>query len=249
MSSATAGTPSGVYDGPLPGAGQFGLYQATLEKAFTDAKTQIAGQRNSFLTQQGIGSLNADGSFKINANAPGGAYQQMATGNALQRSADDAGIAGEGFAGGGILNQQHEAGQAAYSQNAANWAQGAVSNLNSFNQQDVDNTSQYGQAVYSGLLSDVQSAIAAGTYNPANYSGITLPDGTTFNAPPLGTGSTGTSTGGAGFTPPPVGGSSVGGMGQIGGKTVYGYGVGGAAFFSRAAATAAGRLGKKKGQA
>jgi len=233
-------TAPGTYNGPLPGAGQFGLYQAGVEQAYQNAKTTISGQRSQFLQGQGLsGQYDSTGNytgFGIDANSPTGAYQQMNSANAQAGATNTAAFHGEGFMGGGVMQGQQEAAQKGYSLNAANWAQNAVMQLGNLGQQDIANTQNRGQQEYSGLLSDVQTAIANGSYNPANYSGITMPDGTVFKAPPLGTGGTT-----APWQPGPPGGG-----GGTGGRTVYGYGIHGTPFYSKAAATAAGRLGKGK---
>jgi hypothetical protein len=162
----------------MPGAGQYGVYSAGVINAYQQAQAAVQQQRGSFLQGQGLtGQYDANGNyigFGVDANAPGGAYQQMQQQNAQSGMQSDAALGALGF-GGGVAQQHSEATQQGVSQNAANWASNALGNLGGFSQQEQQNTQQEGSQLYSGLLSDITSAIANGTYNPANYSGINIP--------------------------------------------------------------------------
>ncbi len=233
-----------TYVGPTPGSGQYGIYQAQAQAAYDMASRQIGSQRTAFLGDQGLtgqydSNHNFTGAFTADPNAHG-AYQQMNIQNAGQGASDDAAIGALGF-GGGLANQMHEQAHGNYSALAANWAQNNQGQLDSFEQQGQQNQQTYTNSLFSGLQDSITTAIQNGTYNPADYSGLSI-GGQTFTPP------TATPIGGA--TAPPVygGGSNQQGMGSLNGKTVWGYGPGGNPFFNKAAAQAAGRLGKKKGQ-
>lgn len=246
---ADAGTTT-TYVGPTPGSGQYGMYQAQAENAYASAIQQIGSQRGQFLSQQGLtGQYDGSGNFTgfDYGSDPNGAYQQMNAHNAGQGAADDAAIGATGFRG-GLVNQQHEAAQSAYSQNATNWATNAQGQLNQYQQQGIQAGDQYTNSLFDGLNTSIQTAIQNGTYNPADYSGLSI-DGQAVTPPPgAGPPAGGTTDPGAWKPPTNSGGptGATGGMGAIGGKTVWGYGTNGQPFFSKAAATAAGRLGKGK---
>lgn len=236
-----------TYVGPTPGSGQYGIYQAQAQAAYQQASQQIGNQRTAFLGDQGLtGTYDANHNFtgatNVDPNAHG-AYQQMTAANAGQGMSDDAAIGALGF-GGGLSHQMHEQANQNYSALAANWAQNAQGQLNSFEQQGQQNQQDYTNNLFSGLQDSIQTAIANGTYNPADYSGLSI-NGQTLNlptaAPPLGgTGAPGVYNGGGG------GGTPTGPQTwTIGGKTVYGFGLQGTPFYDKAKAIAAGRLGKK----
>jgi hypothetical protein len=229
VSTATAGTPADsgqttdhTYTGPTPGSGAYGIFQATAQQAFDAAQQQLGAQRTSFLHSQGLlGQYDPNGAFTghftVDANNPGGAYQQMQQGNAAQGEADQAAIAGTGL-GGGLGHQMQEQSQQGLSQHAAAWASGAGQQFDQFSQQGVANETGFTNSLFGGLQQSIQDAIANGTYNPADYSGISI-GGTTFTppsttpAPPLG------------GAPPPTGyGGGTGGAAfagwKVGGKTV-----------------------------
>lgn len=198
-----------TYTGPTPGSGQYGLLQAQADAAYQEALGATQQQRSQFLQGQGLaGEYGADGSytgFHIQANDPFGAYQQMESGNAQQGAADDAAIGAVGFKG-GLATQMHEAAQKGYSANAANWAMNNLNQLGAFAQQDVQSTKTHGDTLYSDLLNSIQTAIANGTYNPADYTGITIPGYGTITPgtlPPATSDSGSTGSAGDTFTPPP----------------------------------------------
>lgn len=236
-----------TYVGPTPGSGQYGIYQAQAQAAYAAASQQIGNQRTSFLGDQGLtGMYDADHNFtgitNVDPNAHG-AYQQMTMANAAQGASDDAAIGALGF-GGGLGHQMHEQANSNYSALAANWAQQAQGQLNSFEQAGQANQQDYTNNLFSGLQDSIQTAIANGTYNPADYSGLSI-GGNAFTPPPGAP-----QLGGTG-NPPVYGGGSGGGGGsapqtwKIGGRTVYGFGLAGTPFYDKAKAIAAGRLGKK----
>jgi hypothetical protein len=215
-----------TYTGPTPGAGSYGILQAQAEKSYGDAVSQIATQRTSFLGQQGLTgnydptSGNFTG-FDVDANNQSGAYQQMENQNAGQAQADDAAIGSMGF-GGGLATQQHEAANRQYSANAANWASNAGMGFDALSQKDIAAKQQTGDTLYNGLVDNIQNAIANQTFNPADYTNVSIPGYGDLSSDDIGAIATGlgyktpgttTDTSGSG----PLGGGGSGTTGQYAG--------------------------------
>ncbi len=221
-------TGQGTYNGPTPGAGAFGVYQTQADQAYQSAVAATQAQRAQFLTSQGLDgqydpTTGAFTGVSIDPNAPGGAYQQMLGQNTQAVGQQHAAASALGF-GGGLAQQQQEQAQQAVSANAANWANQAVGTLAGFNQQDIQASQTQQNNEVGELENEINTAIQNGTFNPANYVGLTIPGYGTITAQTIGalsggqTGSTGSTGGGNGITAPPVGGGSGKGSGGSGGK-------------------------------
>lgn len=246
MAAATPATGgSGTYTGPVPGSGSYGLYKAQADAAYAAAEAKIAAQRGQFLQNSGlVGEYDPSGAytgFHINASDPTGSYQQMQMANALTGQQNDAAVAGMGFQGGGLTKAMHEKSQQGLQDNASNWAQNVVQQIGAFGQADQSATQQYGDQLYTNLLNDVQTAIQNGTYNPANYNGISIPGyGDITGLPTL----NGVQPVGGTTSWQPGQGIVVSGKktGTTNTRTIYGFGKKGNPFYSRGAAAAAGKL-------
>jgi hypothetical protein len=208
-----------TYDGPMPGAGGFANYQVALNTAYDNATTAVSNQRSQWEKNSGA-NYGADGSVTFNANAGNDlntSWGQMMTGDAQNANQYDAAASQQGFHG-GLANQLGEQNAKQYSANAANWATQFGQQGNAFAQADVNNLSSRNNQAMQGLVSDVTAAIANHTYNSADYTGLPVdgftgsPDDlkaildqipgaapTVSTAPPPGTDTTGTSTGGGGM--------------------------------------------------
>lgn len=194
LPGTTASSPTGVtspyatYTGAMPDAGAFGAYQASAQKAYTDALSQIQNQQSSFLTQQGLQGTKFDPStglvsgLAIQANDPMGVYQQLQAGLGQQQGAVDAGTTQAALGFGGALAQQAQHDQALSAQGQlANWAQGvqgAVQGAQAQQQQAYDQTQQ---GLAQQMLQDIQQAIASGAFNPASVQ----PGPTTTRTAPI----------------------------------------------------------------
>jgi hypothetical protein len=190
-----------TYDnGPIPNAGQFGIWQAQANQAYSSAQAKIAQQRGQFLQNAGV-----DSSGQLLGDDPNGGFQQLNAAQAQQSMADEAAQSASGL-GGGVAAHHRLAAAQGYSKNAADFAKQITDTSGQYDQAASQNTTDYQNSQVNTLLASIQQAISQGNYNPADYSGINIPgygDITSLlpPAPPspgLGQGSTDTQT----WTPP-----------------------------------------------
>lgn len=164
-----------TYETPIPGAAQYGQQQAAAQQAYQNALARIGQQRGDLLRQYGYeGTFDASGNLsglRVSANAPYGAYQQMARGqaqesNQAQDSLVDRGIQG-GFANQmtGQLDQAHGQAKAQMGQDlergvtdlldnqrqAGTDYQNTIAELQHNAAQEAINNQQFDQGDYSGL--------------------------------------------------------------------------------------------------
>lgn len=201
-----------TYTGQSPAASQYGMFAAQAQQALQQATARVQQQRGQFLQQSGLeGIYGADGKmtdFKVSAG-PGsefGGYQQMTKGMADQGAQNDAAFGSLGFKG-GVVNQDRNAAAQQDAATSSAWGQNTLSGLSDLSNQDQQNNESYNSSLFSQFQSQVQQAIANGTFNPADYSGINIPG---YGNPYQGTGG-GASGGGGGQWKPPVVGRTPGG--------------------------------------
>jgi hypothetical protein len=183
------------------------MYAAQAAEALQRAQAQIQQQRGQFLQQSGLaGQYDTGGNFtgfKV-AAGPGtnqGTYQQTLQNNAQAAEQVDASNRGSGFAGGGLSQQAVDAAKRYAESTTSQWAQGVTQTLGDLGQQQTQATQDYNSGLYNQFLSEVQGAIANGTFNPADFSQINIPG---YDNPYAGYNP---ATSGAGFTPPTGGGA------------------------------------------
>jgi hypothetical protein len=151
--------------------GQYSILQNQAHKAFTDAQTQIQNQRDTLY--RGAGVSQSGDSWIVDPNGHG-TYQSILQGNAQQGAADAAGIGAMGF-GGGLSMQAQEAAQTGYSQHAQDWADQMTDSTTTLRNRDTANVNLENDTNFNNLMTDIQTAIANHQFNPANYTGITIP--------------------------------------------------------------------------
>lgn len=210
------------YDGGIAGATQFNQYAAMQKTAYDQAKLRLNDQRNSFLQQSGLGgTFNDKGEFTGITHLGGddayyGGYQTMNRGLGQQGEENDAAISGMGF-GGGLANQARESAQRDYSQQSGDFSMGVGDTLKQVGADEQSMTTDYQNDLQQKFLDMVRQDIADGNFNPADYSGITIPGYGTPELPnlPPASGTAGTPAGGGDhWTPPGPGGTGTAGGGQ-----------------------------------
>ena len=166
-----------TYTGQLPGATQFGMYQAQANEAYSQALANIQNRRSDLLRQAGLeGVYDANGNLTDTRVAAGpgaefGAYQQMMHGLAGQGEQVDAARAGLGF-GGGLSQQLADQGQRDASQQSQAWGDSVLQGIKGLGQEQLDARQQYNDGLFQQMLGNVRGGIDAGQFNPADFSGL-----------------------------------------------------------------------------
>jgi hypothetical protein len=171
MADTTTDVGTTTYTGPDPGMGQYGILSNAAHLAMTNAQTEIQNNRNSLYRGAGV-TQNGD-SWTVDPNGQG-TYQSVMQGNAMQGAADSAAFGSLGF-GGGLKTQMQEQAQTSYSQHAADWLNQMTTGTTNLNNQDTQNVNLENTTNFNNLMSDITTAIANHQFNPANYTGITIP--------------------------------------------------------------------------
>lgn len=171
MAGETTAVGTTTYTGPDPGMGQYEILQNQAHKAFQDAQTQIQNQRDTLY--RGAGVTQQGDSYAVDPNGHG-SYQSILQGNAMQGAADTAAFGSVGF-GGGLRTQLQEQAQHSYSQHAQDWADQMTDSTTTLRGRDTANVNLESDTNFTNLMTDITTAIANHQFDPANYTGITIP--------------------------------------------------------------------------
>ena len=170
---AITGQGGGTYTGAMPGSSTMPSYQAQQLSAYQNALLQLNMQRQGIAQQSGlqIGVDPNSGASTIGGwlGDPTSGYGQTLQALDQNNQAQNASQAASGFmSGSGISKQAGEAAQRLASGTMTGFLGGVQSGLSGIDQGVLQAGTDYYTGLPAATLQSIQTAIANGSFNPAN---------------------------------------------------------------------------------
>lgn len=170
-----------TYAAPIPGAAGYEQANLLARRAYENAMTRLQQQRSQTMLKAGY-RRDAQGKLSVDPNNEYGGYQQMLRGESAQTHGLERAQHASGWGeGSGYLGAQADELQHAQGGEQAAFGQDFENTLAQLGQGETDAAFTRDQSLYQNELDAAREAIDKGNFNPADYSGLDVPD---YGAPP-----------------------------------------------------------------